>query len=208
MTTQDDYIESVLDNMPHATPQRSQIAMELRGHIAERLGFGHPLDEVLRQLGDPLKLAESYLSALPLQSAPLASRALAKLLDFAVVLVAMLLIVLPAAIAARQLLPVEWLLPLVPFLVIVGGSFGFAIYTVVAEHVYGQTLGKRLMGLRVVRESGARISLGQSIVRQLPLFLQISVVDALFAPFTQKRQRAFELVSKTRTVVAAPEVGR
>src|SRR5687767_13871850 len=118
MTTQDDYIESVLDNMPHATPQRSQLAMELRGHIAERLGFGHPLDEVLRQLGDPLKLAESYLSALPLQSAPLASRALAKLLDFAVVLVAMLLIALvPFAMVGFRWLPE--LFPFVPIVVLV-----------------------------------------------------------------------------------------
>jgi uncharacterized RDD family membrane protein YckC len=34
----------------------------------------------------------------------------------------------------------------------------------------GQTLGKRLFGLRAVRESGLRLTLGQSFLRQLPLF--------------------------------------
>jgi hypothetical protein len=40
----------------------------------------------------------------------------------------------------------------------------------------------------------------------MPLFLQITLVDALFALFTKHRQRAFELVSKTRVVVAQEEM--
>jgi hypothetical protein len=47
-----------------------------------------------------------------------------------------------------------------------------------------------------------RISLGQAVLRQLPVVLQIAMVDALFALFTKHRQRAFELVTRTRTVVA------
>jgi uncharacterized RDD family membrane protein YckC len=74
------------------------------------------------------------------------------------------------------------------------------IYPVVAEAWFGKTVGKHLMGLRVVRESGARIGLGQSFVRQLPVLLQVIWVDALFALFTDRRQRAFELLSKTRVV--------
>ena len=201
MTTQDDYIDNVLGNLPRATPQREQIALELRGHIAERLAYGHPLDEVLRQLGDARKLAEAYLSAVPLVAAPFASRALAKLIDSA----ASLLVLVPFALAAWRVLAPEWFLPFLPLLVIVGGSFLFATSTVVAEHLYGETPGKHVLGLRVVRESGARISLGQSVVRQLPMFVQIYWIDLLFALFTDKKQRAFEMLSKTRTVVAAPE---
>jgi len=74
------------------------------------------------------------------------------------------------------------------------------LYTIVAEHWLGFTLGKRALGLRVVRESGAPIGLGQSIVRQLPMFLQVYWIDVLFALFTDKSQRAFELLSKTRVV--------
>ncbi len=57
--------------MPRTMPSRAQIAAELRSHIAERLAHGHALDDVLRQLGDPATLADSYLSAEPLVSAPL-----------------------------------------------------------------------------------------------------------------------------------------
>ena len=86
------------------------------------------------------------------------------------------------------------------FTVFVGGSILFGVYTIVAEHNAGRTLGKRVLGIRVVRETGARISLGQAIVRQLPMFLQVFWIDVLFALFTDKSQRAFELLSKTRVV--------
>jgi uncharacterized RDD family membrane protein YckC len=85
------------------------------------------------------------------------------------------------------------------------GSLLLVAYTITAEYRTGQTIGKRLMHLRVVRESGARISFAQSIVRQLPAFFQVFWIDAMFALFTERHQRAFELLSKTR-VVLAPEV--
>jgi uncharacterized RDD family membrane protein YckC len=76
-----------------------------------------------------------------------------------------------------------------------------AIYPIAAEARYGKTLGKHIFGLRVVTESGTRITWLQAVVRNLPIFLQIFVIDALFALFTDKSQRAFEMLSKTRVVV-------
>jgi uncharacterized RDD family membrane protein YckC len=193
--TGDAYVQSVIDHVPEALPLRDQIAMELRSHIAERVASGQPLDQVLQQLGDPLKLAESYLAAVPLQSARIMPRVAAKLIDVAVV---------AAGVAAVSLLlwavlprPLE---PIAIFVCGLGILFGFVTYTVIAEHRYGRTLGKRMMGIHVVRESGARISLGQSMLRQLPFFGQFYFIDALFALFTERRQRAFELLTKTRAV--------
>jgi uncharacterized RDD family membrane protein YckC len=76
------------------------------------------------------------------------------------------------------------------------------LYTVLSEYAAGKTVGKWLMGLQVVRESGARIGLGQAFVRQLAFVFQVFVFDGLFALFTEKRQRACELLSKTRVVRA------
>ena len=193
--TAETYINQVLDFLPRATPRREQIAMELRGHIAERTASGLDEDAVLRQLGDPRKLAESYLSAVPLRSATFLHRAVAKLIDFGVLL---LFVSAPAYLVWRTLPP-----ELAPFAVIgtiVLGSVAFAVYLIAAETLSGQTLGKKALRLRVVRESGARISVGQAIVRQLPLMLEVFWVDVLFALFTEKSQRAFELLSKTRVV--------
>jgi uncharacterized RDD family membrane protein YckC len=203
MTAADDYINRVLEQLPRGTSMREQIAMELRGHIAGRLESGQPVAEVLRQLGDPTTLAESYLSAVPLVSATFLQRALAKLIDVVVIVVPILLFIgVPTFWLSRQQ---DWpfLFPIGILLMILGATFGFGVYTIVAEHRLGFTVGKRVLGLRVVRESGGPIGLGQSIVRQLGVLLHVYWIDVLFALFTDRSQRAFELLSKTR-VVAEP----
>jgi uncharacterized RDD family membrane protein YckC len=200
MPTADDYVNTVLGMMPPTMPQRTQIAAELRSHIAERLANGHTIDAVLKQLGDPATLADSYLSAEPLVSADFGSRAVAKLLDG----LAVLAVVCPIAWVVSRLVPNGFGMPLAILVVLVGGSLLFGVYTMTAEYRRGQTIGKRLQGIRVVSETGARISLGQAIVRQLSMFLQVYWIDVMFALFTDKSQRAFEMLSKTRVVRALP----
>ena len=46
-------------------------------------------------------------------------------------------------------------------LALLGGCAVLGIYTMIAEFLSGHTVGKRLVGARVVRESGARISFGR-----------------------------------------------
>ena len=196
--TADAFIARVLDALPPATPMRDQIALELRGSIDERLAAGQSLDTALRQLGDPTKLAESYLSAVPLRSAPFFVRALARLMDFAAVTV----VIAPVAIGLWFFGDVRYM-PRGLFLYLIVGSMLVAIYPIVAEALYGRTLGKHVFGLRVVTESGTRITWLQAVVRNLPIFLQIFVIDALFALFTERSQRAFELLSKTRVIRSA-----
>jgi uncharacterized RDD family membrane protein YckC len=192
-TTMDHYINRVVASMPPGTPLRRQIGMELQGLIADRVDRGEPVDDVLRQLGDPLTLAESYLSAVPLVAGSFQRRAAAKLIDFG-----LFVALLAPLVWLAWRLENFWLF----ILLVPSGVVAFAAYIVIAEYRTGQTLGKRLLGLRAVRESGARIGLGQSVVRQLPTALEVFWVDVLFALFTEKSQRAFELLSKTRVVRA------
>lgn len=196
MTT-DDYLDRVLAHLPRTTPRREQIALELRGHIAERLETGQPLDDVLRQLGDPGVLAESYLAGLSLTPADFGPRVLAKVVD----VLGLLLIIAVILLLAWASPWGEMTIFLIGMAVLVA-AFGFLIYTIVAEWRSGQTFGKRRYGLLVVQESGAPITLGQSVVRQLSLVFQIFWIDALFALFTERRQRAFELLSRTRVIRA------
>jgi uncharacterized RDD family membrane protein YckC len=194
MNTQDAYISHVLDRLPRGSHLRSHVDMELRSHIAERVEHGQSVDDALRQLGDPATLADSYLEAVPLEPARFWPRVAAKLIDFCLVM-AVFAPLLWLAFALEK----PWLLPLcILFLVVVIPG-----YPILAEYRFSETFGKHLFGLHVVRESGARISLGQSFVRQLPAFFQVFWIDAMFALFTERHQRAFELLSKTR-VVALP----
>ena len=193
MSVEQSYIDRVVTRLPHEPALRQQVAMELRSHIAERVEHGDSVEDALRQLGDPETLAESYLEAVPLIPASFGRRAAAKLLD------AVAYVAVCAPIVGFLVWRFEFVIGM-----IVGG-FLLAIsafYPLFAEYRFGKTLGKHWLGLRVVRESGARISFGQSVVRQLPLFLEVFWIDVLFALFTEKHQRAFELLSKTRVVLA------
>jgi len=196
MTVIDDYVARALDRLPPGSNIRSQVEMEIRSHVAERTEHGEDAADALRQLGDPVVLAESYLAAVPLVPAPFWTRVWAKLIDFLLAIGAVAPLVWLAMTADKVAIVVVCVLGLV---VLLPG------YPIFAEYRFGETVGKHLLGLRVVRESGGRISFGQSIVRQLPAFFQVFWIDAMFALFTERHQRAFELLSKTR-VVRNPEV--
>jgi uncharacterized RDD family membrane protein YckC len=200
MAAIDDYITQVANRIPLNTPLRRRIALELRATIAERVERGQPVAAVLAQLGTPDLLAESYLAAEPLVAASFWSRAGAKIID--------LLLVLTVAVAfagAVYLAVGKVVLYFLPVIVALLVAFGFSLYSVFSEFFTDQTVGKRLLGLRVVRESGARIGLGQAFVRQLPQFLQVFWIDVMFALFTDRSQRAFELLSRTRVVQIVPD---
>jgi len=196
MSVEQSYIDRVITQLPQDAALRQQVAMELRSHIAERVEHGNSVEEALRQLGDPQTLAESYLAAVPLVAVSFGRRAAAKLLD----VLAFLIVCVPIVLL------LWWRFELVVGMIVGGFLLALsAFYPLLAEYRFGKTLGKHWLGLRVVRESGARISFGQSVVRQLPLFLEVFWIDVLFALFTDKHQRAFELLSKTRVVLVATE---
>jgi len=203
-TTMDDYIKQVVDRMPSGNPLRAQITLELKAMIGERLARGQSMDEVLRQLGDPTSFADSYLSAEPLEAAAFGPRVAAKIVDF--VIVTSVLVLAFLVVRSRRFAPQGDVGVGVPELILIFLFVISPLYTVLSEYFAGKTIGKWLTGLRVVRESGARIGLGQAFVRQLALVFQVFVFDCLFALFTEKRQRACELLSKTR-VVRATQAG-
>ena len=212
MTAAEMYIERVVAAIPLGMPLRQQVAMELRATIAERLERGQSLDQILLQLGDPVVLAESYLAAVPLVNATFWPRVAARCVDWVmlwaiagVVVLFFGTIIMAGRFATQNPGSDFWESPAF-IMICIAGLITLVclspLYFVMAEYAYGQTVGKRLLSLRVVRESGGRISFGQSVVRQLPALLQMWLIDVMFVLFTEKSQRAFEMLSKTRCVRA------
>jgi uncharacterized RDD family membrane protein YckC len=78
-------------------------------------------------------------------------------------------------------------------------------YMVVLETAWsGQTIGKRIMGLRVIQETGVRIGVTQSLLRnlvrpvdRLPFFY---FVGGVFALFSESQQRLGDLLAGTIVV--------
>jgi uncharacterized RDD family membrane protein YckC len=71
------------------------------------------------------------------------------------------------------------------------------LYFPILEGRYGTTLGKHLLNLHVVKETGAPIGYKEAFLRRIPYYFEFLVVDMLFIPFTEKNQRAFDKIAET-----------
>jgi uncharacterized RDD family membrane protein YckC len=90
---------------------------------------------------------------------------------------------------------------------------GYLIYSATLVYLYGQTFGKRAMGIRVVRMDGARVDFGRFILlRWLPVavlgcipivgFLVTFLIDPLLI-LRESRQCLHDDFANTRVVTAA-----
>ena len=92
---------------------------------------------------------------------------------------------------------------------------GYFIYSVVLVYLYGQTFGKRAMGIRVVRTDGARVAFSRFIfLRWLPIAMIGSIpfvgwIASLLDPlliFRESRRCLHDDIAGTRVVTAASSV--
>lgn len=98
----------------------------------------------------------------------------------------------------------------------IGGGSGIFLflYWAVTEGLWGQSLGKRLLGLKVVDLKGNRVGFSKSIIESLgkALLLPLDIIISLVIPEGQeKRQRLFNYLSgtiviRTREKSPAPQV--
>lgn len=91
----------------------------------------------------------------------------------------------------------------------------FYVWSTVLVYLYGQTFGKRVMDIRVVRTDGSRVSFARFIfARWLPLFVArfvplLNVVTMLLDPlliFRDSRRCLHDSIADTRVVTAASSV--
>jgi len=134
--------------------------------------------------------------------APMSRRGLAYSVDF-LVAVPMTLLVLGAFGVDLPTLAASPLLQVIAYLVPLS-------YFVLAEAIGGATLGKRLMGIRVVMADGSKLTVLGSLVRnlfrlldELPPMSLIPVVGLVVSSITRRRQRIGDLFA--RTVVVGTE---
>lgn len=92
---------------------------------------------------------------------------------------------------------------------------GFYAWSAVLVFLYGQTFGKRMMNIRVVRTDGSRVTFARFVfLRWLPLFVVrfvplLNVVTLLLDPlliFRDSRRCLHDAIADTRVVTAASSV--
>lgn len=159
------------------------------------------------------------LPAGPQELADRGSRLGAKCLDYLAFLAVLLAVgliaafVLPAAILAHRAGFAWSAVPFAPALVLamLAGVAGLVVWNCVWLDRYGQTIGKRAVGIRIVRASGEPASLGRILgLRYLPMVLLgalpylgplISLADILLI-FRDSRQCLHDQIADTKVVKA------
>jgi uncharacterized RDD family membrane protein YckC len=203
MNTADRYVDDVMRNVFAAAEDRDRLQADLRSHFAEAEAEGRAPREVIEGLGTPEEVAAAFNAEREFRYAGFWQRLIAFVGD-AGLLMCVVLPVLTLGLLAGVVgeepsnVSIVWLIPFgLLFLAILGlGIFYFPLL----EAHFGKTFGKYLMRIRVVREDGSPIGLGQAFVRRLSFYFDMLWVDALFVPFTDKRQRALDIVAKTIVV--------
>ena len=224
MRTYDEYLFEFERWVGGSKERKEQVRAELEEHLDGAQQAGE-LDAALKRLGDPRNAARDFSSGHRLRPAALPRRVLAAALDFAIAL----------GLGAGGLASGTWaatsrenaLFPEDLSLEVSGETWYLTAFTSLGvlllvlaclwwililpllEWRTGRTLGKAVLGLRVIAEDGTAPSFGQIVVRRLTLVFSgpLQLFDWALVFFNPKRQRAFEILAKTMVVRDGPREG-
>ena len=166
-------------------------------------------DETTEQLRKQVKKLEGELEEIKEEKgdadkyASIGSRVAATVIDIFLIFVLLIAIgfvltIIEAVVSLAALM--SWLLVLVLFLVL-----PFAYFIFLEGGIgKGQTIGKRLLHIKVINETGGTPSYTQSFLRTLTRFADLQIIyhiiGLIVASLTEKRQRVGDLLAKTLVV--------
>ncbi len=203
------YIQQVMGKIHASTYQRGRIEADLRAHLNDALQAGQPVRDVIDRMGSPDEVAAAFMAQVTMNYAPNGRRLAAFAIDM-VILVGTVIVCSFTSVALGNLVPQHpgspsdtlmgalWILGVIAFALVAIGAM--LLYFPLLEGRFGRTPGKRLLGLRVLKENGLPITFKDAILRRLPFYFEFWPVDGLFIFFTQKHQRGFDIVAKTIVV--------
>lgn len=221
MNDVDQYVRDVLRNIQATPRDLARIEADLRAHLEEALATGETPAEAISRMGSPAEVATEFMVGVTLDYAGFWRRLAAFAVDMVIIL-ALGVVLIGLIILFANLVPVgtqifppsttglDYVVGAISVLVVislVAVLVGLLVlYFPILEGRFGQTAGKRLLGMRVIKETGGAIGYKEAFLRRLSFYFNAAVllvVDALFIVFTDKRQRAFDIIAKTVVIKEA-----
>ena len=208
MNEVDKYLAAVLRNIHASVGERQRIETDLRAHFEAAEGAGETVESVITRMGSPVEVAVEFMSQMELPYASFWRRLAAFAIDLGMVMITSsffgILFVWLSNRVPRHPLGWEYIVGAILITLCIGCAITavgiILLYFPILEGRFGQTLGKKLLGLRVLREDGLPINYKEAFLRRISYYFEVLPVDALFIPFTTKRQRAFDIVARTIVV--------
>lgn len=202
------YVGQVLRNITAPTQERQRIESDLTAHLEQAVAAGEPAKQVIARMGTPIEVAAEFMAQIPLHYAGFWRRLAAYIIDLAILIAVDGIFAILALILVSLVPPhpvgVDWALGAVLLGLLASALLSIIgvllLYFPILEARFGQTAGKHLLRLRVLKEDGLPIGYKEAFIRRLSFYFRILPLDSLFIPFTDKRQRAFDLVARTIVV--------
>ena len=217
----EDYIRKVIGRTSLSGEDRTEVEKELRsgyydiaGSAAKaRGGTQVTIADVSRMLageGSPDQIAACYMKSYAghLRRAGILSRGIAYILDSLLIGAGILLLMVPMGLFIWLIGDniTGWMVAVVilVMLIFIITVFSYVLcYNILLEGYFGRTIGKYILGLKVLKESGTKIGYREAILRNIPKYVgNFIIVDALIMLvfFNKDKQRAFDKVADTIVV--------
>lgn len=209
----DSYIKEISALLPYPEKDKTPVLEELRRDVQDAMGTDKRPPSVVfgsvHEVAKNLSIAQDWGT----RPAGWGVRFLAYIIDLLTLITVFLaFFFLQLILVGFQIDEIKWHTMEIPFgflfvgIPIVGFILG---YFIIFEKTYSTTLGKLLLGLKVVDESGINITWTQSLIRnftKVPFFFLISFLpfDILFGIMSEKtrgrNQRVLDFVAGTNVI--------
>ena len=205
------YLREVSELLPYPEGKKAPVLEELRNDVQDAMGSDKRTPSVV--FGSPIEVAKNLSVATDwgTKLAGWGARLVASTIDFGIMFVMFIIFtIIRVSVSDTGLdwmkwhsidIPLSFLLISVPIILFI------LTYFIVLEKAYSTTIGKRIMGLSVVDESGVRITWTQSIIRnvtKVPFLGSFLPFDILFGIVSEKtrgrNQRVLDFVAGTNVI--------
>jgi uncharacterized RDD family membrane protein YckC len=212
MNPVENYIHEVLRNIQAPADKKQRIEADLRSHFQAAVEAGEPLPDVMNRMGSPEEVAAAFMGQEAFSYGSFGCRLAAFMIDMLVIFAAGGVLAL-IAVAMANLVPREpaglgYVVGAFLILLVVGSAAGavgmILFYFPILEGRFGQTPGKLILRLRVLKENGLPIGYKEAFLRRLSYYFEFLPVDALFILFNPRRQRAMDIVARTIVIKESP----
>ena len=207
----DGYIREVSALLPYPEALKTPALKELKKDVQDAMGtekrppsvvFGSPID-----VAKNLSIAQNWGT----KSASWGKRFIAFIIDMTSMFVVFtLFFIFQYILIGFHLEDIQWYEMRIPFGFLFAGIpmvIFILCYFIIAEKTFSTTLGKKILGLVVVDESGINISWAQSLIRnttKVPFLTSFLPFDFLFGIVSEKtrgrKQRVLDFVAGTKVI--------
>lgn len=207
----DGYINEIRELLPYSEKKMKTVLEELRRDVQDAMGSDKRPPSVV--FGSPIEVAKNVSIAQDwgTKVSSWGIRAIASIIDY-VIMIGLYVLFAFIRVMMSDAEP-DWMkwhsieIPL-SFLLISAPIILFMLtYFIVLEKTYSTTIGKRIVGLTVVDESGIKITWTQSIIRnfsKVPFLSSFLLFDVLFGIISEKtrgrNQRVLDFVAGTNVI--------